>query len=327
MTLTASNTQSSNLLSYQGKFGPLALIWVKNLILSIITLGLYRPWAKTNYRKYCYHSFVIAGDKPEYHGTGGELFKGMVKANMLMMLLYILFIIPAIFLFKSGSPDAEVYKGLVFIPIFGIISFLARYSALRYRLTRTKWRGMKGSLRGNIKHYVFFRIKRFFINILTLRLAVGRSAILDMDYLFNNAYIGNRKFEFSADRKQLDKINLITLLLAIPTIGISRYWYKAALLNVKYNNLKIAGLKFSANFTGGHLAMVSMGYTLLMLITFLLASPLVIHRTMKYFASHVRIEGNAEPIMADATQAGGNLGEGTVDETDYGGIDLDYGLI
>ena len=72
-------TTQTNLLEYDGETGSLYGVWLKNLVLLIITLGIYRAWARTNIRRYVWSSYTIAGDRLEYTGTGGELLRGYMK--------------------------------------------------------------------------------------------------------------------------------------------------------------------------------------------------------------------------------------------------------
>ena len=322
-----------NHLSYDGKVSKLFLIWIKNLFFGILTLSIYRAWGKTNYRRYCYRSFTIDGDRPEYSGTGGELWIGMIKANIIIVFLFMLFYIPLIIFMgddpkPNGMPGhVQLYSNLLIIPAIWVLMYLAHFSALRYRLTRTKWRGIRGSMHGKIWPYVGFRIKRFFINLITLGFTIGRTDILDNNILLNQAYIGDTKFEYKANPKCLDRINLITLLLAIPTLFMSRSWYKAAKLNAKYNNLSIGNIKFSSNFGGWELMLFSLGNMLILIFTLLIGIPFVIHRIMRHFNAHLQISGVIDEFKQGEDFISSNFGEGLTDHFNSDGIDLDFGLI
>ena len=51
-------------------------IWVINLFLSIVTLGIYSAWAKVRQRKYFYQNTWVAGRSFDYHATGGQILVG-----------------------------------------------------------------------------------------------------------------------------------------------------------------------------------------------------------------------------------------------------------
>ena len=58
----------SNTLSYHGSIGKVYGVWLKNLLLLIITLGIYRAWAKARMRKHLWSHVTIEGDPLHYTG-------------------------------------------------------------------------------------------------------------------------------------------------------------------------------------------------------------------------------------------------------------------
>ena len=58
------------------------LFWMlfRFAFLTIITLGIYRFWAKTKLRRYLWSVVEYDGDRFEYHGTAKELFLGFLIA-------------------------------------------------------------------------------------------------------------------------------------------------------------------------------------------------------------------------------------------------------
>src|SRR5690242_2546648 len=65
-------------LQYDGRIGPLYWIFIKNLLLNIITLSIYRFWGKTNLRRYAWSHMSLQDHRFEYTGRGGELFVGFL---------------------------------------------------------------------------------------------------------------------------------------------------------------------------------------------------------------------------------------------------------
>ena len=81
-------------------------IWIVNILLTIITLGLYYPWAKVRNRRYFCANSVLEGRNFEYHATGKQLFIGYLIA----MGLFLTFII-----IQNISPVGSGLVVLVFI--------------------------------------------------------------------------------------------------------------------------------------------------------------------------------------------------------------------
>ena len=55
-------------------------IWIVNLFLSIITLGIYSAWATVRKKRYMYGHTWLAGANFEYHGDPIAILKGRVIA-------------------------------------------------------------------------------------------------------------------------------------------------------------------------------------------------------------------------------------------------------
>ncbi|MFT6458226.1 YjgN family protein [Pseudophaeobacter arcticus] len=51
-------------------------IWIVNLLLSVLTLGIYSAWAKVRSKKYFYQNTWVAGRNFDYHATGKQILIG-----------------------------------------------------------------------------------------------------------------------------------------------------------------------------------------------------------------------------------------------------------
>ena len=65
-------------------------IWIVNLLLSIITLGIYSAWAKVRRKKYFYQNTLIEGVGFDYHASPIAILKGRIIAFVLFVLYNIL---------------------------------------------------------------------------------------------------------------------------------------------------------------------------------------------------------------------------------------------
>lgn len=186
---------------YLGNAGSLFGIFIVNLLLSICTLGIYSFWGKTRIRRYMTSHLSLNKDRLEYTGTGGELFTGWLKALLIFLPLIVALEIPGV--------------NLIAFPIlFGIIS-VAIYLALRYRLSRTRYRGIAFSLKGSVKTYLWMAIKRALKNIISLGIRIPKSDIVLWTYIANNMHYGVVPFTYTGDYKRLMRVHLLTLLVAI----------------------------------------------------------------------------------------------------------------
>ena len=69
---------------YAGPTRTLGSIFVRNLLLTLVTLGVYQFWAKTRLRRFVWGAIAIDGEPFEYTGTGRELFIGFLKAMAIL---------------------------------------------------------------------------------------------------------------------------------------------------------------------------------------------------------------------------------------------------
>lgn len=123
------------------EFLPIALT---NFALTIVTLGIYRFWAKARERRYLWSRTHFIDDAFEWTGTGKEMFVGflIVTAVLLPAILIINFGLEALVL--RGQ---HLAAGALFVAIYGGLYYLyhvARFRALRYRLSRSWWHGIRG---------------------------------------------------------------------------------------------------------------------------------------------------------------------------------------
>jgi uncharacterized membrane protein YjgN (DUF898 family) len=113
-------------------------IWLVNLFLIIVTLGLYLPWAKVRRLRYFYGNTVVDGEPLGFHGDPKKMFKGFLLV---------------------GAGFAVYSLAGRFSPIAGFVAFLvlvalwpALYkSSLQFRLSNTSWRGLRFGFNGGLK--------------------------------------------------------------------------------------------------------------------------------------------------------------------------------
>src|SRR5436190_23866345 len=66
-------------LGYSGQGADFFVLILKNVFLTLITLGIYAAWARTGRRRFIWRHMEVGGSPLEYTGTGGELFVGYLK--------------------------------------------------------------------------------------------------------------------------------------------------------------------------------------------------------------------------------------------------------
>jgi uncharacterized membrane protein YjgN (DUF898 family) len=303
-----------NRFTYCGKTGALYGIWIKQLLLRIITLGIYGPWGKTNIRRYLFAAMELDGDRFEYLGTGKELFIGILMA------------IPGYLVFAGAYMALEFKVGpgfgnLVLIPLFYIVPAIM-YSGYRYRVNRTQWRGIRSRMGGSAFGYAGKYLVGTIITLFTLGFMSPSVDLGRWEYHVRNMQFGSVPLRFKGDPKRLRATNITTLLLFIPTLGFSRLWYMAALEREKMRGLALAHLRFRLTAKGGDYIWLALGNLGIMIITLGFGTPIVINRNMHFLEKHLAIGGELAAFNAEQVAKGGaGDAEGLADV-----FDIDLGI-
>jgi uncharacterized membrane protein YjgN (DUF898 family) len=66
--------------TFSGNWKEYFRIWIVNLFLSIVTIGLYSPWAKVRKKRYFYGNTWVADSNFDYHGDPVAILKGRLVA-------------------------------------------------------------------------------------------------------------------------------------------------------------------------------------------------------------------------------------------------------
>jgi hypothetical protein len=178
---------------------PLTVLVIKNLILTIVTLGLYRFWARTNYRRKLWSAVKIDGTSVEYTGTGLELFLGFLYATVIIIAPLLLFlagvgVIPVTGLQHSAVSFACSAAGYV------LVLPLAQFYARRYRLSRTSWLGIRASQDADLKDWMRKHCRWQFIEVITLGLAVPWTSARRYEYRMRHTLFGTARFTATIER-------------------------------------------------------------------------------------------------------------------------------
>jgi uncharacterized membrane protein YjgN (DUF898 family) len=131
-------------IEFTGSWREYLPIAITNALLIICTLGIYRFWASARQRRYLWSRTRFIDDSLEWTGTGKEMFFGflLVMCVLVPFFLFFQFLFPA--LIARGKPEAAFGIFTLFYIAIIYLGGFARFRALRYRLSRTYWHGIRG---------------------------------------------------------------------------------------------------------------------------------------------------------------------------------------
>lgn len=356
----SSSTSGQHNLAYEGDLNTLFGIWVINILLNVVTLGIYRFWGKTRLRRYVASCFHLGGDSFEYLGSGSQMFFGFLKILPLMFVVMTPFILPAFFE-EDNVPLIVSLLGFAAAIAIAYLIPVARYMALRYRVSRTSWRGIRGYLGGSPWEYGRKALWWNFLNLISLYIIKPKFDMAKNRYKYNHLYAGNIPAQFEGKAENIMKYHWMSggialyfivvaiLLFAIPQVWqtkgedfgpggimmflgtlslmaglpLARLYYKAALWRECIDKFSLGNISFSTSLSFGKLLTFYLLNGVILIATLGLGRPIILQRKMKFITENITLNG--DPDAQEFRQAQNQkpaFAEGLDDA-----LDIDSGLM
>lgn len=322
--LDIEEDEAKNLdLGFHGGAGSLFGIMLGNLLLNVVTLGFYHFWGLTRVRRFMWSNTSFARDRFSYHGTGGELFRGFIKLMGVVLLIAGSLTLVRIYGGEAlGLPDLGAVAGENLIAYIVSIMFSLAMPALmvgamRYRLSRTAWRGIRFSFRGKRGEALKIYYKGFFLMILTLGLYWPFFKVATERFWRENSYFGDRQIKFTGQGRDLFGSYLLAVVLTVLTLGFYLYWFQAHVKRYLWSHTGFARGTFRFSATGGQFFVLKFTNLLILVFTLGMGYPWVVVRNQNFLARHLNLEGalGLDRVVQQARKAD-SFGEAAIDAFD-----------
>lgn len=207
--------QDQTAFEFRGDWKEFFPIAASNLLLTFVTLGVYRFWATTRERQYFWSRTRFIDDTLEWTGKGKELFLGFIMAiaALLLPILGLQFLIQALVL--QGQTVIAGVLGLGFYVIILFLAGFATFRALRYRLSRTHWHGIRGGSDDPGARYGLSYIWKTLVGGLALGLLIPWSMTSLWADRWNAMSFGPHRFESTPEWGGLMKRYLLLYLVPV----------------------------------------------------------------------------------------------------------------
>lgn len=304
-------------LAFHGKGSELFKIQIVNLILSVITLGLYYPWAKARTLQYLYGQNTFEQQPFAFTGTGNEMFKGFIKAFVFVIVLYLIFFV----LLRNGHPAFAalwLYGGLF------CVMPLAIHGSYKYRMAKTNWGGIRFGYTGDRGQMIKLFIKGILLSIVTLGIYGSWFAINLRRYIIGNIKVGNAEFKYSGTGSDFFWMNLKGYFLTVFTLGIYSFWWQrdrfAYFVDHMWLEQGDRTVTFTSKATAGAFFELTIVNTLLLMFTLGLALPWIITRNLRFVVANIAIQGDYsfEELQQTQENYSDATGEDLSDFFDFG---------
>ena len=188
--------------TFTGSGGEYFRIWIVNLALSILTLGIYSAWATVRTRKYFYGNTHLAGSAFEYLATPMAILKG----RLIAVAVFAVYLIVGHFY--------PTYQMILTVLIWLLIPIVIVQS-LSYRAQSSAYRGVRLAFNGDKKSsYASFLGWPLLIPF-TFGLIVPFVIFKQAKFVAGNHRFGGEAFSFSAKASQYYGIYLGVFLLML----------------------------------------------------------------------------------------------------------------
>ena len=344
-----NTNQNKQPLQFTGTGFEFFKIWIVNIMLSIVTLGIYSAWAKVRTRRYFYGNTQLMGTAFDYLADPMKILKGRLIA-------FTVFVIYSVV--GSFAPAAQLGLMLLFIPIVPWVII----KALSFNAYNTAYRNIRFDFNAN-----YLTALKVFVG---LPLLVGLSAGLAYPYfvkarkqfIIDHSAYGSSPFElevtvgafyliyfkafimyvviggiamglislFSNDMDEMvtlipEKTTMMSVfsLFVIPAFMLIFTYIYTSITNLVINQTQLQGHHFKSTLTVGKLCWIYFSNIVVIMFSFGLMIPWAMIRTTRYRISclSVYIVGNPDEFIAAETKRAEAIGEEIGDM-----FDMDIGL-
>jgi uncharacterized membrane protein YjgN (DUF898 family) len=349
---------SDSAFQFHGNWKDFARIALPNLLLTIVTLGIYRFWATTRERQYLWNQTQFIDDQLEWAGKGLELLIGFVAAIFLVGIPFVFIQFGAQAMVLRGMPGMSLLLTLAsFIALFWFVG-VGRFRGIRYRLSRTYWRGIRGGSNDSGLGYGWAYVWKTFVGSLAAGLMVpwtmvnlwnerwGRMSFGPHDF---NAYasqdglmpryllfyiapilsiIVTVSFGIGPDGDSAAPLSSSSMLLIAlfplifyAIVGFVGIFYYAKFFETVIGGMSLENLEFGFKATNTEWLKLAIGNVLLVIATLGFGLVFLPYRNWKFFTTHLEAYGTIE--LDNLTQSQTEMskhGEGLLDAFDIGAI-------
>lgn len=222
-------------------------IWIVNILLTVVTLGIYSAWAKVRTHQYFYGNTKIEGHSFSYLAEPLQILKGRIIAVVLFALYSLI---------------------MQFAPLIGIGFFILMLFAipwvlnqsLRFNLRMSSYRNVRFSFKGNYGDAFVYWILLPIASIFTFYLMMPWALKKGDEYVYNNISYGDKSLKSDLDTGQYYETVLWIVLVGF---GVMIGFFAVGFI--------LAGVGVAFDFQGGGSIATTMFLTILMTVFYVLS--------------------------------------------------------
>lgn len=203
--------QNIHQLQFHGKTGEYFKIWIVNIALSIVTLGIYSAWAKVRTRKYFYNNTLLINSPFDYLADPVKILKGRILAFAILIL------------YTYSPMISPLLQGILMLVIIFLIPWVI-IKSLKFNLYNTAYKNIRFHFSAS-----YLTALKVFVGLpllvgLSIGLAYPYFAKERKKFVIDNSAFGTSQFSMQARTGQFYAIYLkaiaMVLLVVLFVAGI-----------------------------------------------------------------------------------------------------------
>jgi uncharacterized membrane protein YjgN (DUF898 family) len=326
-TETAQNAQKLRF-EFRGVGSEFFKIWIVNILLTIVTLGIYSAWATVRTNRYFYANTYLDNESFRYLADPITILKGRLIAV-------------AVFILYSVAANLFPALGLLFaLALFFVIPFFI-VKSIAFNNRVTSYRNVQFRFNGAYGEAFMALLVWPLLGMLTLGILYPKALLKANEFVVRNCAYGTTSFSFEAKTWEYGKVFLlfigilaVTAVLAFVAATVSEIagaivaalgyilalgYMTVELINIYYKATSLGSHRLSANLeTIGYLK-IFVSNAVLTALTLGLYLPFAQVRMSNYRANHTTFlaDGSLDDFAAAEQRQVSALGDELGDVFDF----------
>jgi uncharacterized membrane protein YjgN (DUF898 family) len=331
---------------FRGRGSEYFRIWIVNLLLTLLTLGIYSAWAKVRRNRYLYDNTSVAGSSFDYHGNPIAILKGRIIAIVFIAMYHL-------------APRISVWAAVLVAVLIVAASPWLIWKSLQFKLYNSSYRGIRFGLQGSLKAAYQVYLLLPILAVLTLDLLWPFAHQRMKRFQHNASRFGDSSFSFHATVGSFYKIYLLcgaigfagmmtsVIFIVMQSIGghgaataagkimtityISLFVvyglmliiypiYQALMQNLVWNNTRLGAHEFRSTMQWSRAMWIVLSNLFLVAVTLGLFMPFATIRWQRYRIEAMSLlpASDLSEFVAGSEPTGSATGEGMTDLLDFG---------
>lgn len=282
-------------LEFTGKGGEYFGVWIVNILLTILTLGIYSAWATVRNKQYFYGNTKLDGASFQYLAKPITILKGRLIA-LAAVIAYV------------GISNLYPEAFIVFAPLFIIATPWIMIRSLRFNAINSAYRNIRFDFQGSYGQAFMVTFIWPILNLFCALLLTPLVLKKTHQFVADNSRYGTTAFELQATTKAyyrfFGKALLMALVFAVAAIGLANEgrmilagligavgyvaligYFMAGVTNLFLGSTTLDEHQFESELGAGQMVWIYFSNTLLIGLTLGLFTPWAKVRMARYRAS------------------------------------------